>query len=289
MATTSNPTPRRKSSAGHVFAIIGKVLGTILLVGILTCAIMACFAAVYIKTVILPETHLDLTLFETKLSSTIYYTDKATGQPVELQALHGSENRVWVTYDQIPENLVNAAVAIEDKRFWEHNGVDWGRTAYGVLSMFTGRDIQGGSTITQQLIKNMTQDNEVTVKRKIQEIFRALELDRNYDKKIIMEYYLNYIYFGKGCYGVATAAEVAGNLVSDGDGGADFAGEFAVGVGFDGDGDFHVFYQAEFFQDENVGVVFVGVFLDVFKGDVDGGKAAVKGVFYAFDEVGFVV
>ena len=207
MATTSNPTPRRRVSVGRIFAVIGKVLGTILLVGVLTCAILACFAAVYIKTVILPETHLDLTLFETKLSSTIYYTDKTTGQPVELQALHGSENRVWVPYDEIPQTLIDATVAIEDKRFWEHNGVDWGRTAYGVLSMFTGRDIQGGSTITQQLIKNMTQENEVTVKRKIQEIFRALELDKNYDKRIILEYYLNYIYFGKDCYGVATAAE----------------------------------------------------------------------------------
>ena len=207
----SNPSPRPRPrggvTVGRVFAVIGKVLGTLVLVGILTCAILACFAAVYIKTVILPNTHLDLTLFETKLSSTIYYTDSATGQAVELQTLHGSENRVWVTYDQIPENLVNAAVAIEDKRFWDHDGVDWTRTAYGVLSMFTGRDIQGGSTITQQLIKNMTEDNEVTVKRKIQEIFRALELDKNYDKRIIMEYYLNYIYFGKGCYGVATAAE----------------------------------------------------------------------------------
>ena len=200
-SNSTHPAPRRRGhGAGHVFAVIGKVLGTILLVGVLTCALMACFAAVYIRTVILPQSHLDLTLFETKLSSTIYYTDSATGQPVELTTLHGSEDRVWVTYDQIPEVLVNAAVAIEDKRFWTHDGVDWGRTAYGVLSMFTGQDIQGGSTI-------MTQNNEVTVKRKIQEIFQALELDKNYDKTVIMEYYLNYIYFGHGRYGVSTAAE----------------------------------------------------------------------------------
>lgn len=112
-----------------------------------------------------------------------------------------------MTYDQLPQHLIDAVVAIEDKRFWTHNGVDWKRTAYGVLSMLTGRDIQGGSTITQQLIKNVTHENDVTVKRKIQEIFRALDVESNYDKKQILEYYLNYIFLGGAkCYGVSTAA-----------------------------------------------------------------------------------
>ena len=202
---TSNSS--KKKGGGGTAAAVGKVLGTILLIGVLTCAFLACFAAVYIKTVILPDAHVEAQSYSTALSSTIYYTDKTTGQAVELQNLYGTQNRVWVTFDQIPKYLRDAAVAIEDKRFYEHNGVDWIRTAKGVVSLFTGADIEGGSTITQQLLKNMTTYDDVTVKRKILEIFRALDFDANHEKDEILEMYLNYIYFGKNCYGVATAAQ----------------------------------------------------------------------------------
>lgn len=95
---------------------------------------------------------------------------------------------------------------LRTKRFYKHNGVDWVRTAKAVSLMFTGKHIQGGSTLTQQLIKNMTSDNEVTVKRKIMEIFRALEFEKKYSKEDILEAYLNYIYLGQGCNGVYTAS-----------------------------------------------------------------------------------
>ena len=152
-----------------------KVLGTLFLIGITTCAILACFAATYIQTVILPQDTVDATAYSMNLSSTIYYTDPDTGTAVELRTLYGEENRVLVDYDEIPADLINALVAIEDQRFWTHDGVDWKRTAGAFLNMFLGmRHTYGGSTITQQLIKNMTQNDEVTVKRKILEIFRAL-------------------------------------------------------------------------------------------------------------------
>ena len=182
-------------------------MGTLLLIGIVTTAILACFAAVYIRTVILPDTYVDATAFSMNLSSTIYYTDAATGEYKELRTLHGGENRVLVSYDEIPQDLIDAAVAIEDQRFRTHHGVDWRRTAGAFLNMFIGmRDTYGGSTITQQLIKNMTENDEVTVKRKILEIFRALEFERNYSKEEILEMYLNYIYLGESCYGVGTAS-----------------------------------------------------------------------------------
>ena len=101
-----------------------------------------------------------------------------------------------MNYEDIPEDLINATVAIEDRRFWEHNGVDWKRTAAAILYMFTGQDIQGGSTITQQLIKNLTQYDDVTVKRKVIEIFRALEFDKDYTKETTLEWYLNFICLG---------------------------------------------------------------------------------------------
>lgn len=183
-----------------------RILGTILLIGLLTCAMLACFAAVYIQTVIMPQTKLKLTDFSMDLTTNMYYTDSETGEDVLMQTLHGSENRIWIKYDEIPKDLVNAAVAIEDKRFYDHHGVDWIRTMKGVINMFTGQDIQGGSTLTQQLIKNLTTQDEVTVKRKITEIFRALEFEKQYSKQQILEWYLNYIYLGEGCSGVYTAS-----------------------------------------------------------------------------------
>jgi penicillin-binding protein 1A len=187
---------------------IGKTLGTLLLIFLCTGAILACFAVVYVQTVIMPQAKQvvsTINLFDVSQSSTMYYTDKNTGTQVEMLTL-GVEDRVWVAYKDIPENLINATVAIEDQRFYKHNGVDWLRTAKGVLLMFTGGDIQGGSTLTQQLIKNMTEYDDVTVKRKVLEIFTALEFEKAHSKSDILEWYLNKIYLSDGCYGVYTAS-----------------------------------------------------------------------------------
>ena len=149
---------KRKETGGHVGRRILQVLGTLLLVGLCTGAILCCFAAVYIKTVIIPEAGaVDLSQFAVGENSVMYYMDQDTGNYRELVTLAAEENAEWVNYEDIPEDLINATVAIEDRRFWEHNGVDWKRTAAAILYMFTGQDIQGGSTITQQLIKNLTQ------------------------------------------------------------------------------------------------------------------------------------
>ena len=184
-----------------------KVLGTLCLIGVITCAILACFAAVYIKTIILPQADLKLTDYSMDLTSHMYYFDPDTGERMELQTLHGDENRVWVSLDEIPRDLQDAAVAIEDKTFWTNSGVNWKRTIGAVGNMFLQmKDTFGGSTITQQLIKNVTGDDETTVKRKILEIFRALEMNDNYEKDTILEWYLNYIYLGENCNGVYTAS-----------------------------------------------------------------------------------
>ena len=126
----------------------------------------------------MPEAdRLDLSSFSLNEPSTIYYTDKTTGQPVAYATCVGAENRIVLEESQIPQVFKDVTVAAEDKRFYSHKGVDWIRTGAAVLYMFTGRDIQGGSTITQQLIKNFTQEDEVTVKRKVLEIFRALSVE----------------------------------------------------------------------------------------------------------------
>lgn len=137
--------------------------------------------------------------------TSIMYAYDDNNKPIELARLHGEENRIWVDYDEMPENLLWAFVCLEDKRFYDHSGVDWIRTI-GVLinPEYKG---QGGSTITQQLIKNLTDDNEATYNRKFGEILRALNLEKNYSKKEILEAYLNTVSLGAGCYGVKTAAE----------------------------------------------------------------------------------
>ncbi len=136
-------------------------------------------------------------------TSFIYGYDK-DGKLVELFKLHGTENRVWVSIDEIPQDLVNAYVAIEDKRFNDHKGVDWYRTiAVVVKEKFE----QGGSTITQQLIKNLTGEDGRTFSRKYKEILSALNLEKHYNKKTIIEAYLNTLYLDQGCYGVKTASQ----------------------------------------------------------------------------------
>ncbi|MDE6281417.1 MAG: transglycosylase domain-containing protein, partial [Oscillospiraceae bacterium] len=184
-----------------------QLIGTLLLIGVITGCFMVCYAVVYVKTVVMPQTYLRLEDYAMNENSVIYYQDKSTGMLVELQTLSGEENRELIEYDQIPEDLINAIIAVEDKRFPTHNGVDWRRTASGLLRMFTGGNIQGGSTITQQSIKNATGRNDVTVNRKILEIFSALELENNYTKKDIITFYLNYIYLGNRCYGVQAASK----------------------------------------------------------------------------------
>ncbi len=183
-----------------------RVFGTIVLIGILTALLFTCVFAVYVKTCIIPTSELDLGDFNLNQSSTIWYQDE-NGEWQELVTLSGTEKRKWVSLDEIPEDMAHALVAIEDKRFYTHNGVDWLRTGKAAINMFTGSRTFGGSTITQQLIKNLTHQDDVTVQRKILEIFQALEFEKKYDKDDILEWYLNVVYFGEGCYGVQTAAQ----------------------------------------------------------------------------------
>ena len=189
-----------------VMSVIFKVLGTFLLILLLSGLIFATIFAFYIKTCLTPELDVSLSDYRLNQSSTIYYTD-TVGEWRTLVTLTGTQNRVWVDYENIPEYMEQAVVAIEDKRFYDHKGVDWYRTAGAFVEMFArNENSYGGSTITQQLIKNLTGEDEITVQRKLSEIFSALELEKKYDKKEIMEWYLNAVYFGEGCYGVQTAA-----------------------------------------------------------------------------------
>lgn len=195
------------SGTGFVLRTAVKAVVTVLLVFITTGMILASIFAVYVKTCM---TGLDLTPEElsSALSSTVWVeTSPGSDQWEELEVLHATINRIWVDFENIPENVQHAAVAIEDKNFYTHKGVDWWRTLGAFGNMFLSmQDTFGGSTLTQQLIKNLTGKNDVTVQRKLLEIFQALEFEKKYTKDEIITMYLNQIYLGEGCYGVGTAA-----------------------------------------------------------------------------------
>jgi penicillin-binding protein 1A len=126
----------------------------------------------------------------------------------EIANVHAAENRVPVNINKIPKNLQNAFVAVEDARFYEHSGIDPRGIIRAAWANITNRGVaEGGSTITQQLAKNAYLTQERTLKRKVQEMFLALQLERQYTKQEILELYLNQIYFGQGAYGVQAAAQ----------------------------------------------------------------------------------
>ena len=193
---------------GGVLRLALKILMSVVLIFVATGLLFTCIFALYVKTSLSTELDISLSDYQLSLSSKIYYED-ANGQYQELTVIQSDEVRFWVDYEDIPKYMEYAAVAIEDKRFYEHKGVDWYRTFGAFVNMFLGmKNDFGGSTITQQLIKNVTQEDDVTVQRKLQEIFRALDFEQTYTKEEIMEWYLNVIYFGEGHYGVGAAANL---------------------------------------------------------------------------------
>ncbi|MBO5869770.1 MAG: transglycosylase domain-containing protein [Clostridia bacterium] len=207
-----------KATASGVLFVFRKVLTyllnillTVLVIGIITGAVVALAFVVYIKNYVDPNyTGLDNLRFDSALSTTMYYVNDA-GEEVLLEGdtLSSSENRLWAKYSEIPKQLIDAYIAVEDQRFYDHNGVDTTRTASAIYNFFipTSSNYGGGSTITQQLIKNASGENDATIQRKVQEIFRAINVEEKYTKEEILEMYLNTIYLSHNSYGVRVAAK----------------------------------------------------------------------------------
>ena len=199
--------------------VLKTVLSVFLIFVITMCLVVGSFL-IYVFGFI--DDSIDVNLFdmEQAYTTTIYIKDGKTGEYNEYQRLHGSVNRIWVSYDKeqaeakepsytgIPKMLADAFVAIEDERFYTHGGVDWKRTFGAFLNMFVEiySSNQGGSTITQQLVKNITWDTEQTGMRKIREIMRARRIEKTVNKDIILECYLNTITFANGIGGVEVAS-----------------------------------------------------------------------------------
>ncbi len=191
-----------------VFTAIKIALGavaTVLLIGVACAFAFLGVLGDYLEKDILPNAGLVLENYDMEETSYLYYVD-SDGEIKQLQQIYADTVSKRASFEDIPENLIHAAVAIEDKRFYEHQGVDWFTTIKAVANMFFGDQTVGGSSITQQLIKNVTGEDSVTVQRKVLEFFQAVHVEKRYDKDTIMEAYLNYIYLGQGCRGVKSAA-----------------------------------------------------------------------------------
>lgn len=199
---------KKKGKVKKTFQRLRFFLVSFLLVCVMCASICGVALALYLRIYIEPSATIDVNelVLDMDMTSIVYAWDKEKEDFTEYEVLRGLENRIWANLDEIPKDLQNAFIAIEDKRFYEHKGVDWRRTGNAVFNWIGGQE-GGGSTITQQLIKNLTKFDDYSIKRKLTEIFRALQMEKDLgDKERILEMYLNLIYLGQGAYGVNTGA-----------------------------------------------------------------------------------
>lgn len=188
----------KKMGAKEYLILSGLILGGLFVTGIFALTVL-----IVIVSIGLPDVH-DLDKLYVSQSTTIYDREGNV-----LYVKHGGENREYVAYEQISPNIVNATVAIEDDQYWVHSGFDPVGIARAVVNDFVHfGPQQGGSTITQQYIKNAFLSSEKSYTRKLKELILAVQLEQAYDKKKIMELYLNKIPYGNNAYGVEKAANI---------------------------------------------------------------------------------
>ena len=214
---TDNTGRKEKKPGGHK---VLRAIAAVCLVGIMLMCVAGCVLTVWaFDTLNTDQQMLDLSMQKAKYTTIFYADDGVT----ELARAYDPEagNRIWVDYDQMPKCLLDATVAVEDKRFWGHNGVDFLTTSKAGLSAilqkigltgFYGGATPGASTITQQVVRNITNDHAVDGAagwaRKLREIFRALNVEKYYTKPQIIETYLNLASFSQNCSGIQAAANV---------------------------------------------------------------------------------
>ncbi len=192
----------------RIGSLIGKVLLTVGLICIITGCIVACVLTVYITTNFQGEASLPDVGLINENQTTVVRVKNDKGDFVEYQRLAGVQ-REWASLSKIPANLQNAVIAIEDERFNEHYGVDWKRTisAFANLVLHFNDTEYGGSTLTQQLVKNLTDNDDHTIQRKVTEIFTAIEMEEFYSKDEILQAYLNIIPLTGQIEGVGAGAK----------------------------------------------------------------------------------
>ena len=206
---TARRSAPEKVTVGRVLlksaGVIGTTLAAMALIIVIAMCIVVTGLALYITQ--FAETDFDVSLEDAELNtSSFVYAYDANGDEVMIKQLSSDQNRVLIKLEDLPNHVIYAFIAVEDARFFDHDGVDWKRTVAVTAEMFLRGGTDGGSTITQQLVRDITGDKEVTIGRKLREIFRALEMEKKYTKSDILESYLNRIGFGGTSYGIASAS-----------------------------------------------------------------------------------
>ena len=204
------PKDKKETRGSNFWRTALRVVLSLVLIGVIVCGVGIAGVVAWLSA---EEAKGSFDMTDYDLNSTLdftttIYAKNDKGEYEVYDRLRGEYNRIWVAGEDISDDLENAFIAIEDKRFRTHAGVDWKRTVSAFINSFVniygGR--QGGSTITQQLVKNITMDRDLSAMRKVREIMRARYLEDNYSKDSILEWYLNTIPMGTGIYGVEVAA-----------------------------------------------------------------------------------
>ncbi|MEG1687190.1 MAG: transglycosylase domain-containing protein, partial [Angelakisella sp.] len=207
---------RKHKKKSKVFQVVMRVLAGFLMLCIIVGCVVGCYLTLFVfDTLKTSESiELDLDLLKLNYTTIIYAQDHETGEFNELQRLEDDTgSRIWKNYNEMPPHLFDVLIAVEDKRFKQHTGVDWQRTILSFVnivgkkfgfSLYEGTP--GASTLTQQLVRNLTGDDDVDFSRKLREIFRALAMEREYSKDQIIESYLNTVPFGNNTHGIQAAA-----------------------------------------------------------------------------------
>lgn len=206
---------RKRRRRPLILRILSKI-GSVLLISVLSFTLLflvtgvICGAVATAYVVNYMETTTSVSIQELTLSySTNIFELDANGEPVNVYHVNNDVQRMPISIDQVKSYTRDAFVFGEDERFYQHEGVDYQRTAFVIAKLiisFWNAD-QGGSTITQQLVKNLTGDDEVSPQRKMREIYRALQMEKSYSKDEILETYMNYIGFGGAASGIEMAAK----------------------------------------------------------------------------------
>jgi len=200
---------RKRPLIARMLLMGTKIFVSVGLVFVITMSIVLVSLTIYVMRNVDTNSDIDLKHIDYSNTSIIYSVDK-DGNETELAKISDGEKRIWVKLADIPQHVQDAYVYTEDERFFEHDGVDWKRTFGAFLNMFMHFwDVDaGGSTITQQVVKNLTGEKDKKIERKIQEIFRSMSLEAQFSKKDILQTYLNVIHMGYNSGGVAAGAKL---------------------------------------------------------------------------------
>lgn len=212
MVNSGNNRYKRKRirPLAKLLAFFARLVALMVMILIITGCIVASVMTVYVLNTLDQGDSVKLENVKLSFTTIIYGTNPKTSEEIELRRLDSTVNRIWVDYDSIPQCVKDATVAVEDKRFWEHSGIDLQRTLVATINYFNpfAQDLFGGSTITQQVIKNVTGDEQTRIDRKLREIFRAINLEKSYSKEQILETYLNVVAFSGNQNGVQSASNL---------------------------------------------------------------------------------